>query len=46
MVRMNEDEYAKIRHEAERRGLPLGTFLRTMALGAVKEEKPKRKPKK
>ena len=45
MVRMTEEENARLRQEAERRGLPLGTFLRMTALAAVVEEKPK-KPKK
>ena len=45
MVRMTDEEQAKLRQEAERRGLPLGTFLRMAALGAVAVEKPK-KPRK
>ncbi len=43
MVRMTEEERAKLQAEAERRGLPLGTFLRTVALGAVEDERPKTK---
>lgn len=46
MVRMTDEEYAKLRAEAGRRGLPLGTFLRMTALGAVAEEKPKKRPTK
>ena len=45
MVRMTDGEYARLRAEAERRGLPLGTFLRTVALAALPEEKPKPKRK-
>ncbi len=46
MVRMTDEERARLQREADRRGLPLGTFLRTAALGAVAVEKPKKKGRK
>jgi hypothetical protein len=42
---MTEEEHARLRQDVERRGWPLGTFLRTVALGALAVEKP-RKPRK
>lgn len=46
MVRMTDEEYARLRAEAERRGLPLGTFLRMVALGTVADAKPQPQPRK